>query len=64
MNKIEKSPDRMLTENPKSNSKLYFMTDKPVYLQKKAPFIEKNKSSLIFSPSQQQMIPKKEADSL
>ena len=54
----------MLTENPKSNSKLYFMTDKPVYLQKKAPFIEKNKSSLIFSPSQQQMIAKKEADSL
>jgi hypothetical protein len=54
----------MLTENPKSNPKLYFMTDKPVYLQKKASIADKNKSSLIFSPSQKQMVTKKAADSL
>lgn len=54
----------MLTENPRSNPKLYFVTDKPVYLQKKLSIGEKNKSSLVFSPSQKQMVALKTADSL
>jgi hypothetical protein len=54
----------MLTENPRSNPKLYFMTDRAVYLQNKVAAGEKNRSSLIFSPSRGEIMPKKNAESL
>ncbi len=63
MKKIEKSPNNMLTDNPKSNTNLYYYSKEPVFLQKKGAKHNKTNSSLVFSPSIHQMVPKKTADS-
>lgn len=61
--KIERSPNNMFTDNPKSNTNLYYFAKQPVYLQKKGAKHNKTNSSLVFSPSTNQMTLKKTVDS-
>lgn len=61
--KIERSPNNMFTDNPKSNTNLYYFAKEPVYLQKKGAKHNKTNSSLIFSPSTNQMTLKKSVNS-
>jgi hypothetical protein len=58
--KMERSPDRMLQENPNSNTKLYIFADKPVYMWKKGFTADKNKSSLVHSKSKGHVMPTEE----
>ena len=53
----------MFTDNPKSNTNLYYFAKEPVYLQKKGTKHNKTNSSLVFSPSINQMTLKKSVDS-
>lgn len=55
----------MLTENPKSNPNLYlFNTTQPVFIQRKTHLQDKNKSSIVLSPSTSHMIPARDANSV
>jgi CRISPR/Cas system endoribonuclease Cas6 (RAMP superfamily) len=61
--KIERSPDNIFTNNPKSNPNLYLFNMQPVYIQKRSHLQDKNKSSIVLSPSTLYLIPSKNANS-
>lgn len=46
VNTIERSPEKMLVENEKSNPNMYFYSGKPIILERKGGLQYKNKSSL------------------
>lgn len=49
----------MLTENPKSNPNLYFYSNRAAVLDRKGGVVDKNRSSLVISPSSQAVTERK-----
>jgi hypothetical protein len=48
---IDKSPERMLTDNPNSNPNLYFFSNQTLVIGRKGNVIDKNKSNIVLAHS-------------